>query len=249
MIHSLFAKALGLSVSCDAIDVAPKRLDDFVRGSRRNLDGFNVTMPHKETIIPLLDSLDVSAIECGAANTVRNSDGLLKGHATDGSGVLWALQAKFGNTEGKRAVIIGAGGAAKAAANALVGSGADVTVVSRRKIDLPDTTSAYFEQLSDVCEGAEILINATPLGMTGNMEFTDFADFAFLDNTNATVFEFVYNPRETNLLRAAKTRGLQTIDGLSLLIGQAADAFRIFSGLPVPERVASEVYEKIGKNP
>lgn len=240
-IHSMFADALGVSVSYEAIDVTPNKLAEFVRSSRIEFDGYNVTMPHKETIIPLLDTLAVSAGECGAVNAVRNTERTLEGHSTDGYGVLRSLKPVLEEVDGKRAVIIGAGGAAKAAAAAMVKAGAKVTVVSRRKIGLPGTDAAYFGQLNEVCKNAEVIINATPLGMAGREEF---ADFEFLSGTLAVVFEFIYKPRETQLLREARVRGLETVEGISLLIWQAAEAFRIFTGAEVSDEIVSEICKK-----
>jgi shikimate dehydrogenase len=237
----MLADALGVSVSYKAIDVTPDRLAEFVRNSRAEFDGYNVTMPHKETIIPLLDALAVSAGECGAVNAVRNTGRKLEGHSTDGYGVLRSLKPVLGEITGKRVVIIGAGGAAKAAATALVKAGAKVTVVSRRKIGLPGTDAVYFGQLNEACKEAEVIINATPLGMAGKEEFTDFE---FLSGTAAVVFEFIYKPRETQLLCEARVRGMETVEGISLLIWQAAEAFRIFTGAEVSDEVVLKICKK-----
>ena len=155
-----------------------------------------------------------------------------------------------GVTEGgepqKNVLILGTGGAAKAAAAALSKAGASVTVLSRRE-DLPSVAGAEaraWAELEMLAAQADVIINATPLGMHGAVEFENFS---WLDGAKreAVVFDFVYDPLETELLRAAKSRRLQTIGGLSLLVFQAAASFERFTGFEVPQDVVAEVMREL----
>ncbi|MDR3311135.1 MAG: shikimate dehydrogenase [Oscillospiraceae bacterium] len=241
-IHGAFAEALGLEVGYDAVEVAPEELRGFVTRSRRDYDGYNITMPHKETVAPLLDALGDTAAACGAVNTVVNVGGRLTGHITDGAGILRSLEPYFGSYEGKNAVIIGAGGAAKTAAVSLSGAGADVTCVSRRAAAVAGAKRADFASLETLAETADVIINCTPLGMSGH---DAFADFDFLAGVTAVVFDLVYNPRQTELLGRARSLGLRTVEGVSLLVWQAAYAFELFTGTQVPRELAERVMREL----
>lgn len=222
-IHTEFLRQAGIPGSYEAVEVAPEELADFVREAKLGAyDGFNVTMPHKRTILPLLDEIAPDASD-GAVNTVVIRQGRAIGHNTDGAGFLRALPF---SPQGKRCLLLGAGGAARAVCAALVGAGAEVTVCSRRGVMLPGAAVMQWDAMN--AAGFDLMINATPLGMTGQGDFTDFA---FLDilPAEAAVFDLVYEPVDTALLRAAADRGLATIGGLALLHAQAELAFQYFT--------------------
>jgi len=251
-IQSAFAAALGMDISYSAVTVPPEALKTFVSRSREkagetHYDGYNVTMPHKRTITPLLDEIDETARAMNAVNTVRNDNGKLSGHNTDGTGILMSLRTVFHELTGLSVLITGSGGAASAAAHALSGAGSSVRRITRRR----DTSEGKTEILSpagfcaELCKaarGADVIINATPLGMHGS---PDFFSLEFLENTSALVFDLVYNPVETSLLRRAAELRLTTIGGLSLLVNQAAEAFRIFTGTDVPDGIVRDVMKTL----
>jgi shikimate dehydrogenase len=204
-----------------AFDVTPETLGDFVAAARTlGIIGFNVTMPLKEQIIPLLDELDPLAERCRAVNTVANRNGRLIGYNTDAEGFVPSLD----GFAPSNVLVLGHGGAAKAVSAALELAGAAVTAVSPRSEP---------ERLPALAEATDLIVNATPLGMSGSEQFRNFG---FLDNTRAAVYDLVYHPRETDLLAAAARRNLRTFGGIELLRWQALLAFEKFTGVRVAGR-------------
>lgn len=186
------------------------------------LCGLNVTIPHKRAIIPYLDGLSPVAEAIGAVNCIRVRDGNCLGHNTDAEGFASALQAFMGGAlrdKSLRALILGKGGAALAAAYVLGGLGIPLVHVARADFPLRE------KQLS----GAPLLIvNATPLGMFPAVETCPEIDFAALGEGH-WVFDMVYNPEETLLLRKAAAQGAQVCNGLSMLWAQAAAGWRFWN--------------------
>ena len=246
LIQNSFAAALNLTYSYSTVEVTRDALPEFIERARGGeFAGFNVTMPLKEAIVPYLDTTDGTAV-----NTVVHCGGKLYGSSTDGIGTVLSLLPHGGAVDetfgselrGQNVLILGMGGAAKAASSALCEVGACVTVLSRRETlpPLGDTVTRPWNELQPLAAQADIIINATPLGMHGNAEFENFA---WLDGAknNAVVFDFVYNPIDTALLRAAAERRLVTIGGLRLLVLQAAASFESFTGIAVPSDVVTKV--------
>lgn len=225
-IHGALLRQRGIEGSYEAVTVAPRTLADFVASARAGAyDGFNVTMPHKQAILPLLDAVEGDAAVMGAVNTVVVRHGRAVGYNTDGAGFLRSLPF---SVAGKRVLLLGSGGAASALCRALLGAGAAVTVCCRH----PEKAANWgadvrpWEALSSSAESCTLLVNATPLGMEGH---PPFESLTFLDVFHGTVYDLVYQPRETALLSAARARGLPTIDGLALLHAQAELAFGLFA--------------------
>lgn len=207
--------------------------------------GCNVTIPHKQAIMPYLDVLDTRAQAVGAVNTVwKSADGQLTGTNTDVDGVAEALDRA--NRDLRTALVLGAGGAARAAFRYLADRGCETRILARNPAKALDVAqscgaspAAYaFEAGSGAFAGADVLINATQLGMTGQDPMPDFVIEQLGELADdALVFDMVYAPLETGLLRAARKRGLKTADGLTMLVGQAASAFERFFGC-APDRSA-----------
>lgn len=224
-IHTALLAQRGLKGRYQAVTVRPEELAAFVERARQGAyDGFNVTMPHKQTILPLLDAVEGDAAAMGAVNTVVVRQGRAVGYNTDGAGFVHSLPFETG---GKRVLVLGSGGAAAAVCRALVQAGADVTVCCRH----PEKTAGWgvtacsWELLPSAAAQCSLLVNATPLGMTGR---ESFADFRFLERCRGWVYDLVYEPRETALLAEARARGLPVIGGLALLYAQAELAFALF---------------------
>ena len=221
-IHAEFLRQAGIDGSYTAQEVTEDTLPAFVAAAKAGAwDGFNVTMPLKEHIVPLLDELgsEVTA----SVNTVVVRQGRAIGHNTDGAGFLQALPI---SPPGKRCLILGAGGAARAICDALLGAGAEVTVCSRKGVALPGADIMPWPELH--AAGFDLLVNATPLGMAGHGEFPDLSFLCQLP-AHAAVFDLVYHPEETALLRHAKALGLNTVGGLALLYAQAKLSFEYFT--------------------
>lgn len=226
-IHTALLRQRGLEGIYTTVTVREGELEAFVAEARQGAwDGFNVTMPHKQAILPLLDAVEGDAAAMRAVNTVVVRQGRAIGYNTDGEGFVRSLPF---TASGKRVLVLGSGGAASAVSRALRRSGAAVTICCRH----PEKTAGWnmetrlWRALPLLAADCDLLVNATPLGMTGQEEF---ADFRFLENCHGWVYDLVYQPRETALLAAARDRGLPVIGGLALLHAQAELAFELFVG-------------------
>ena len=193
--------------------------------------GLSVTIPHKSAVIPHLDDLDERAKEIGAVNTVVNRDGRLIGYNTDAAGALKALEERI-SLAGRRCVILGAGGAARAIAFALRDKVAAITVANRS----PDRGRALAQSLGcsfislDELKGvqADLLIQTTPVGMAPGDRACPISEQILKEGM--AVMDIIYNPLETKLLAMARSRGCVTIAGLSMFIHQGAEQFRLWTG-------------------
>ncbi|MDR2421341.1 MAG: shikimate dehydrogenase [Oscillospiraceae bacterium] len=244
VIHGRFARACGIDIEYQKLEVTRGTLGDFIaRAGEEGFRGFNVTMPLKEAVIPYLAELDGIARECGAVNTVVLREGGLYGCNTDGLGVARTLKNALPELRGKSALILGGGGASKAAAAALRRVGVSVALLTREK----GGESLPWDKLTRLAETSDIIINATPLGMDRGAGTVEFPGFSWLDalKPGAAVFDAVYKPRETLLLAAARRRGLAALGGLGMLIYQAEEAFRLFTGKTPPADAAPLVKEDL----
>lgn len=222
--------------------------------------GFNATMPHKAALALLMDELDPLASACGAVNTVCIKDGKYYGYNTDGAGFLRALLDLGVDAAGKRALLLGAGGAAKAVAAALAGAGAHVTVANRTvekaegicEIDPARMVPAGLEkeELCRLAKESEILVNCTSLGMAGTG--TDFDDLSFVEALpeGAAVCDAIYAPAETSLLKKAREKGHPAMNGMGMLLHQAILALEYFTGESLDRSRARAAAEEAlkGKN-
>ncbi|MEM2192047.1 MAG: shikimate dehydrogenase, partial [Candidatus Hadarchaeales archaeon] len=223
---------------------------------RLGVKGLNVTIPHKVAVIKYLDRLDKSARDEGAVNVVANVNGKLVGYNTDGAGALAALEEEAGKVKGKRVVVVGAGGAARAIVHSLVTAGADVLVANRtlekakvlaeivRKATGRSIEVIPFEKklLKETIAGADILINATSVGMRPKVGQTIAT--ADMLHPGLIVNDIVYKPLRTKLLREAEKAGARTVDGLGMLVNQAALAFKIWTKKDPPVEVMRRAAER-----
>jgi shikimate dehydrogenase/3-dehydroquinate dehydratase type I len=200
------------------------------------LSGFSVTRPFKVEIVPRLDSVDWTATLAGSVNTVRVRGGRLEGSSTDGLGILVPLKRKTALKD-RSVVILGAGGAARAAALALVHEGARVTVLARNPAQAAGVAKDTGCAAGDIARLADhpwdVLINATPVGSVSMPKVSPVP--AGLLKRGAVVFDMVYEPLETRLLREADQAGCETIDGLQMLLAQAAGQFEAWTGQEAPD--------------
>ncbi|MHB0975700.1 MAG: shikimate dehydrogenase [Candidatus Aquicultorales bacterium] len=245
--HNAAAEALGLNLCYVPLVVEAGDLEAAVNGLKAlNFKGVNVTMPHKETIIPLLDGLDDGVRAIGAVNTVRIEAGKATGYNTDARGFITALGEAGFDAAGTKAVVVGAGGAARAAVLALAEAGAEISILNRTpersralagemKERFPNFRIKILEfgaELADKFVDAKLIVNATPVGMKDSKDETPIPT-ALLDS-GQFVFDLIYEPDETLLMREASARGAVAIGGLSMLIHQAAASFEIWTGVQPP---------------
>lgn len=219
------------------VPLQAEALEPFLRAlPALGLSGFSVTRPFKVEIVPRLHSLDRTATRAGSVNTVRVRDGRLEGSSTDGLGIVTPLK-KRTPLPGRAVVVLGAGGAARAAALALVHEGAKVTVLARKPAQAAavarDTGCAHGDLASLAERSWDALVNATPVGST-SLPGQSPVPPALL-RPGRIVFDMVYEPLETPLLREAARAGCLTIDGLQMLLAQAAAQFEAWTGLEAPE--------------
>lgn len=222
------------------------RREDFARTiitlQRSGFRGVNVTVPHKEAAFALAHDCDEAAKAASAANLlIFHADGRIEARNTDSIGLMESIRAGMGRLDGRSVLLLGAGGAARGAILALNALGAARVQLLNRHADKaamlartmqPSVKSALvagaLDDWKDAAPAADLLINSTSAGMTGNPPLT--LDLALL-KPSATVLDIVYNPLETPLLRDAKGRGHRVIDGLGMLMHQAAPSFEAFFGV------------------
>ena len=250
VIHGAMLGALGLDVPYAARVVRSGELPQYLAWARENgVTGFNATMPHKEDLLPLLDEIDPAARAVGAVNTVCLREGRWTGFNTDGAGAVEALRDGLGmDPAGRTAVLLGAGGAAKAVALSLSAAGAKRVWVCNRTMERAEALCRRDPcrrampmdflpaTLTNLCRESGLLVNCTSLGMAGCPH--QFEDFGFLDALpdGAGVFDLIYHPAETELLSQAKRRGLRTLNGLPMLVNQAVLALERFLNRPLDRR-------------
>ena len=245
---------LGVDATYERWEVAPERLAERVRELRGpDLLGFSVTVPHKEAVMPLLDEVDTAARDIGAVNTVVHSDGRLLGANTDLAGFLRALR-EDGDYEprGRRALILGAGGAARAVAYALLSEGAASVAIANRsperartlanelatrfpaRVDALALDAESLAPLLGADASVDLLVNCTSMGMAHGPAADASPIPAGLIPRTALVYDLVYNPAETPMLAAARRAGARTLGGLPMLVYQGAAAFRMWTGREAP---------------
>ena len=262
IIQNAALHAAGLDYVYAALPVRADALASAVRGlCNAGIAGFNVTIPFKTEIIPLLDALSEDARRIQAVNTVVIEDGRMVGHNTDVVGFLAGFAERGIALTGKKAVLIGAGGAARAALWGLLRSGISSVVIGVRNASKGAALAADFAADGDVralsfddsawiaaCSDADLVVQTTPLGMTPHTEEMPPVDAAVI-NPSAVVYDLIYTPAETRFLREARARGCETINGETMLVAQGAEAFSLWTGVrPDMELMKRTLREELARN-
>ncbi|MEJ6010261.1 shikimate dehydrogenase [Novosphingobium aquae] len=258
-IHGFWLAELGIAGEYRACHVLPGGVEAYLAKRRADPDwrGCNVTMPHKQAVMPFLDLIDPLAARIGAVNTIVREQGKLVGYNTDVAGFLEPLQPRLGEIHLYRmARIFGAGGAARAIIAALAGKNFTLVVAARdpakaralldeldpggehHAVDLAHFAPETDFEFDDRKGCLDLVINASPLGMAGKPPLA--FDFSHAP-PGSVVYDIVTHPLDTPLLEAARAQGLPTVDGLAMLIGQAAAAFEKFYGQPAPREHDAEL--------
>ncbi len=262
--HNAAFKELGIDYVYLPFRVKKEDVGKAIAGMRAlNIKGLNVTIPHKVAVLQFLDKLDPLAEKIGAVNTIVNDDGVLSGYNTDAAGFLQALLEKGFEPERKRTVILGAGGASRAVSFILADRGAQLVILNRRleldwAIELASRISQIFgkkvdalelnrENMARALDKADILVNATSVGMSPDTDQTP-VNIELL-RPDLVVYDIVYNPIKTKLLREAETAGAKTIPGVDMLVWQGVLAFEKWTGQKAPvelmKREAIKLLEKV----
>lgn len=254
LLHNTLFKTWNLPATYLTWEVEPEHLDAAVLMFRRNLAGFNVTAPYKQSIIPLLDELHLSAEVYGAVNTVKNETGKLIGYNTDGVGFLKGLEQVDYDLQGKRVLLLGAGGASQTVALELAHQGCSFTIANR------DVSRAYMLQrflesrfakldleITDITRiprhQYNVVINATPVGMGALQGQSPLASH-YLQGVDL-VYDLIYNPLDTKLLQEARLNGCHTINGLRMLVQQGLEAQEIWQGQTVDQELTEKLYQLV----
>lgn len=241
-VHTAALRALGLEGSYTAIPVPAEQLQPTLRTLvEGGYTGLNVTIPHKQAVMVLMDELSEDARAIGAVNTIIATHGRLCGHNTDGVGFLRALQEAGFGPQGQNVLVLGAGGAARAVVYSLKQSGARVTIWNRtaqRAVDLAREFQVQSTAIgaADLSGTWDLIVNTTSAGMFPDVDSSPVR-LSAEGLTARCVYDLVYNPRETMLLGQARSAGAQAIGGLTMLVYQAAEAFRLWTGCGAPVQV------------
>src|SRR5262249_49266252 len=241
LMHNAALKALnrdGVYLPFEVDDVG-SFVCDFVQPKTRKLDwclrGLSVTIPHKLAIIPYLDFVDATARDVGAINTVVVEGDELHGYNTDVAGAMRPLDEMI-DVRGARVAVIGAGGSARAICYGLSRRGAEVTIYARdlkKAQPLADEFGARTAPLESFKGETDVVINCAPVGMSGPSKGLSLIKAESLEGVKL-VYDLIYTPEETALLADAKRAGCRTLGGLAMLVGQAAEQFRLWTGLEAP---------------
>lgn len=245
LMHNTAFDRLGLNYCYVAMPVREEALKDAIKGLKAlNFAGFNVTVPHKENVIPLLDDIDEEARFIGAVNTVKNEDGRLRGYNTDGRGFMESLREAGIEVKGKDIFIVGAGGAARAIGYYLVREASRVCIFdidSGKAISLVNALKGvrdnvvFVDSLSRI-RSSDLIINATPLGLKEEDPLP--VDLRLLSK-DQVIYDLIY--WDTTLVREARAIGCRAVNGLGMLLWQGVLAFRIWTGITPPVEIMREV--------
>lgn len=257
-IHTAALKACELDGDYSLFPIHPddkQDLKDLINKVRTGeIHGLNVTIPHKQNVIELIDELTPTAKAIGAVNTIYLKDKSLIGDNTDANGFLTDLKNKFDFSAlsfNPLALVLGTGGSARAVVYALLSDGWKVTISARRIEQAEQLANSFpnyqlqitnYNNLQSLISNLSLIVNTTPLGMTPDIDQSPLPENLSLPS-NVLIYDLVYNPRETKLVKDARSQGLNATTGLGMLIEQAALAFEIWTGKKPPRDI---LFDSVG---
>lgn len=243
--HNAAFKALGMDYAYVAFDVDPSNLKSAIEGAKSlNIKGFNVTIPHKIEVMEFLDEIDPVASLIGAVNTIDFKN--LKGYNTDGIGAVRSIE-EVTSIKNKNVIVAGAGGASRAISCYLAKYGADSITILNRNVEraeklagdisdsglIDDIKSDSISAINNYLGDADILVDTTPIGMHPHIDDEPIATFDNM-HEDLVVFDAVYNPNETVLIKEAIKVGAKPVYGIKMLLYQGAESFKIWTGQDAP---------------
>ncbi len=248
VIQNTAFEAFGLDFIYAAFPV--KDVEAAVKGMRSlGVRGLNVTVPHKQTVIPFLDALDDHARSIGAVNTIVNEEGRLKGYNTDAPGFMAALRQAIGEVKGKRIVVLGAGGAARAIVYALLQADAHVSILNRTADKAQALVREFgahaagsLNDLSSLITTTDILVNATSIGLPHGVQESPVRKE--LLRNGLVVYDIVYSVKSTPLTKLAREAGCLVIPGTEMLLETAIVSFTLFTGRDAPVEAMRKALEE-----
>ncbi len=254
LMHNYISKQMNAPFAYEAREVLPEKLGKAVESLKNEgFCGFNVTAPHKIEVMKYLDEISEDAKRYGAVNTVVNKDGRLIGYNTDAEGFYMSLRYRGVDVENAHILMLGAGGAARPVAlNLSEKNIASLALVNRTKEkaeyikEYVKSHSGYEIDTEMARESYDIIINCTSLGMGDNKDKSPLCDMSMV-NEKTTVCDMIYNPAKTVLLTDSEKKGARIINGLGMLIFQGILAYRIFTGIDVPDSIADGIEKEVLK--
>lgn len=260
LIQNTLSSVMGINNVYLCFDTLPDELGDKVCSLiNLGVEGFNVTMPYKEQVIPYLDELSESASHVNAVNTVFVDKGVVKGFNTDCDGFIRSLTESFGcGVNGDNVLMLGAGGAAKAIAVGLLRDGCKKLYIQNRTMqrafDLKESLTVYSDRIeivedaSEISKEIDVIVNTTSVGMHGAMEDKSPLSDKFEFLKRQRVVDIIYSPPETLLLKLAREAGASTLNGYSMLFWQAVIAFEIWNNVSVGKNQLDEIINILREN-
>ncbi|HEX2926379.1 MAG TPA: shikimate dehydrogenase [Ruminiclostridium sp.] len=260
-IHNTLFKENNINAIYIPVQANKEDLGKAVNGFRaQNFSGFNVTVPYKKDIIQYLDDISTDALLMGAINTVENQNGRFIGYNTDADGFVRDFCDGFGTTfKGKRVMLLGAGGTARAIAVKLAAEGIEHLVIANRTEsnaqnianlvnnnygNIVSTINSEPDLLNSEMQNSQVVINTTPAGMSTYLDSTPF-DFDFKFSCSQLVYDVIYVPKKTKFLKQAEKAGCKLRNGFGMLINQGISSFEIWTGTQVSKTQADELLKKI----
>ncbi len=256
-IHNKLCDKLNLNYIYIPFNIKSSKLSQAIEGFRAiNLYGFNVTIPHKENIIPFIDKVSNEALLMGAVNTVKNIGGQLHGYNTDGYGFCQSLYYNNVSIKNKNIIILGAGGSARALSIKLAIEGAkSILILNRTPEKAKDISNIINDKIKNIAsyglldndsprkyiKECDILINSTSMGMEPHVNLSPISDFNFL-NSKTIVCDLIYNPNKTLFLSKAEKMGCKIINGWGMLIFQAIKSFEIWTEQKVSNKLIADLF-------
>ena len=253
--HNLYAERTGVDLAYLPFRVEEKELEAAVKGAYAlNLAGLNVTVPHKQAVMKYLVEIDADAAAIGAVNTLVRTEGGFKGYNTDAAGLLRAMKKAGVSVKGEDCILIGAGGAAKAAAYLLAKEGANVIYVLNRSVERAEKLAGYINGLNGrkvmiplaisdygkIPAGSYVAVQSTSVGMYPNVDAAPVEDGEFYKKIH-TGIDIVYTPMETKFMKYVKEAGGKAVNGLDMLLYQGIIAYELWNpDAPVDEDTACE---------
>ena len=251
---------IGIDATYSTWEIREENLNTFIDGLRSpSIQGINVTVPHKESVLPLLDHVDEWALQAGAVNTIVNRNGTLYGYNTDGIGFIKGLRHNRPfDLQGRTVLIIGAGGSARGVVRALANESVGDIIIANRTLSRAQSLSTLsmglgvsaqaisldWQELSLAAVNSELIVNCTSVGMAHTSEFGLSPLLLQQISPNSVVYDLVYNPIETQLLKEAAQAGAAVISGIKMLVYQGAASFELWFDRPAPVDVMLESADK-----
>jgi|LSQX01.3.fsa_nt_gb shikimate dehydrogenase len=259
-IHNTIYEYMNLNYNYVPFKVDSAELKTAIQGIKSlGIKGFNVTIPHKQKIIPYLDKVSEEAMLVGSVNTVKTTDGKLCGYTTDGEGFIKSLNRNNVNIKGKKVLVIGAGGSSRSISIRMAAEEIRSIIILNRTTEKAKAICDIINKnikpiaIADVfndtkfniySEEADIIVNTTPVGMYPNNEKCPIDSFISL-RPDTVVCDLIYNPRVTQFLSKAENKGCKTINGWGMLIFQAIAAFEIWTNKKVDDKLIEILYNRI----